>query len=133
MLLQNSSNNSVAEKTAASIWGFMKPIMSPKSITDATGNPDALRHSLRELCTSAYKLKLRLRECKDEYMFEEPEKGSMQMDENSTSQCVEKSCAQMPPGSDTVAFTLFGALVKYPKESPDTKIILEKSHVVVYR
>lgn len=107
------------------IMDFMEPI-SPEKKTEKYIH---LREALLDLCTSAFKLSLQLRECKDLYKCEIPSPGSPFIEDEADEQDSESSSAAALPAT-RIAFAMSGALVKYPENQAGSRIVLEKAHVV---
>jgi len=75
-----------------------------------------------------------LRGSKDSYKIEFPEIGSKLDPDDAEPQAWEGCTGQSSLDSEqgVIAFSLSGALVKYPEHSPKEKLILEKAHVVLH-
>ena len=86
-----------------------------------------------QLCEKAHQLSLLLRRSKSRYTFENIKRGTV-IDRYNISdispQAFDGPELEEPLGA-TVAFTIFGALVKYPDLTPDERYVLERSHVVL--
>lgn len=132
-LLQDHDAESTRPRRAVAVIGsFLEPIMLPRHQRETAKDRDGLEEYLLALCTTAYKLTLTLRGCKDLYRCETPSPGSPQIDEDADPQDFERSRGPKSSSSD-IAFAIHGALVKYPEHSAKDRLVLEKAHVVVYR
>lgn len=119
---------------AQKIQEFLAPIV-PHTIGRSSRNPnDRLHDSFVRLCRDAFNLTLLLRGTKDSYRIEFPEAGSNFDPEDVEPQAWEGCKHQSGISSEkaTIAFSLSGALVKYPEHSPKERLVLEKAHVVLH-
>jgi hypothetical protein len=107
------------------ILEFMEPI-SPDRKSEKYSH---LRDALLDLCTSAFKLSLQLRECKDLYRCELPISRSPFIEDEFEEQDSESTKGGGFPAIK-IAFAISGALVKYPENQAGSRIVLEKAHVV---
>ena len=107
----------------------MEPLLPPKSETNYRRIHDECYDHILRLCTSAFKLTLQLRRCKEVYRCLTPVQFSPLDTEEVEPQYSE------PFGDESAAnkvlYVLFGMLVKYPEHNPMNKTVLEKAHVVV--
>lgn len=115
-------------KVAQAIWDFMQPI-SPLENADQM---NALGRHLVKLCEDAHKFALLVRGCKDAYVCERPRRNQAVDLQEVEPQDSEKPISNLPQG-DSIAFALFGALAKYPANSPGLRVVLEKAHVVIFQ
>ncbi|RDL33957.1 uncharacterized protein BP5553_08325 [Venustampulla echinocandica] len=127
--LLNAPESTRPEKVAELIWSFMAPILPPKTPAYADAYED-LRELLLRLCTCTLNLTLLMRGCKDNFKCETPKAGQDFADEDAEAQVSERVGSQDAEGSK-IAFALAGAIVKYPENRPEDRVILEKAHVVV--
>ncbi|KAA6410273.1 MAG: hypothetical protein FRX48_05694 [Lasallia pustulata] len=117
---------------AINIAQFMEPLLPTSSKSAAQITPP-LELLMLQLCEKAHQLSLLLRRSKSRYTYENLKRGTV-IDEYNISdispQAFDGPELEEPLGA-TVAFTIFGALVKYPDLTPDERYVLERSHVVL--
>ena len=120
------------KEAARRILQFMEPIqlLSSKSAPPTTPPLDQM---MFQLCEKAYQLTLALRRSKSTYTCEKIKRGTV-IDEYNRSdinpQAYHGQQSEEPVGA-TVAFTIFGALIKYPDLAPNEPVVLEQSHVIL--
>lgn len=109
------------------IFNVMFPFMHHK---ESTATNEDLFNLLLQLCDDAYNLAVKLRASKSVFRTEIPDTGMVVKPEEMEIADQEILGGNVSSGDDVVAFTLFGMLVKYPENSPNERIILEKAEVV---
>lgn len=137
-MLRNFKNTGVQERiknrprdVAAKILDIIDPALQPRTDVDSIKAHDNLRESLVNLCTSAYQFALQLRCCTDLYKFETPTLGARLNEKEEEAQYMEEKSGN-EPGDSLIAYVIFGAFVRYPKDYPEKRYVLEKAHVVIY-
>lgn len=122
--------NARPEIVAEYMATYMKPLLS-----DLFKETSAIHFkSILRLCEDAYKLALLLRKSSSDYRYETVPNGTVfddSLESKISSQAFDspqKSQASMIQGF-RIAFTIFGALVKYEPATGE-RYVLEKSHVV---
>lgn len=117
---------------ATYISEFMEPLLPTPSKSGVQATPPLDRLML-QLCEKAYQLTLILRRSKSKYTYETIKRGAV-VDEYNISD-ISPQAFDVPgldePLGASVAFTIFGALVKYPDMTPNERHVLERSHVVL--
>jgi hypothetical protein len=126
-LINDHAQSTWPEQVAHQIWEFMSPILPPETDKVSEKKCSDLEKHLIKLCEGAHQLALLVRGCKDVYQCQLIKRGEA-LSEDAEPQDNEGGTNVKDV---TVAFTLFGALVKYPELSPRVKLVLEKAHVVV--
>ena len=120
-----------SRRIARSIFKFFLPLISSHA---GVTEKDALKSSIRELAADAFKLAMTIRKSKERYTFKTLERGSeMKHLVQANDSWVEPEAVEggkNSDGSDEIAYTLFGALVKY---SEGREIVLDRAPVVLKR
>jgi hypothetical protein len=117
---------------AAAILSLLAPLLSTRALRS---NEDALRASITELCTNAFRLRMLMRKSKDRYAVETFEAGTVisAPDVDSRADAMSVENGKSSDQSDSIAYTLFGALTKRPQAAGQPVKVLEKAHVVLKR
>lgn len=112
---------------------YIAQFMEPLSSKSAPSTTQPLDRLMLQLCEKAYQLTLLLRRSKSRYTYENIKRGTVIDVYNVldiSPQAFDGPELEEPIGA-SVAFTIFGALVKYPDLTPDERHVLDKSHVVL--
>lgn len=114
------------QRVAQHIIDFMTPVL-PRREKAEEKYVEPCNHTL-QLCTTAFKLTLLLRGCKDLYRCEIPVRGGEFVEEEADEQDSEAVSGKGPPRAKKIAFAMSGTLVKYTEHKD--RIVLEKAHIV---
>jgi hypothetical protein len=129
------SESSRPKNVAERIFDFMLPALVHRHRKDKASSKkieDDVFDLILKLCTTVFNLALILRSCKDDYRCEFPEpRTELNLDESEPQDSEEAKPKRLE--TNFVAFTLSGALVKYPELNPEERLVLEKSHVVIMK
>lgn len=127
-----NDSDSCVEPYVQTIWNLLSYLRKHyHENAIAEKEKDKLVKLLFRLCTDAYDLTLLLRGCKDVYRCEFPTEGKALNTEDAEPQGEEKKSTKEKVEGEIVAFSLSGALVRYPEHNPEERIVLEKAHVVL--
>jgi hypothetical protein len=122
---------SVSRNVQLCIWEFLSMF--------GTNGPDAEQRGyqmLEQICNDAVDLGMLMRKAKDDLYIDimhdalgRPVSEWETFVDEEASEAAEFGEVQ----SQTIAYIITGALVKYPKENPQEKKVLEKAQAVVYK
>ena len=110
------------------MYGFFEPILSEKAGEKGRGE---LKAQIYELCREAYDLRMMMRKSKARYTCEFPPTPSIQCFLEDYAQLAEPISVEggrNKDGSDEIAYTVFGGLIKYTETGKRT---LERAQVIM--
>ena len=112
----------------------MDPLLAPTPKALPHGEPDSTEvhdNTVLQLCQDAFKLALVLRKSKANFRCEVQRTGTL-IDANIESEIVPQAFDGQPGPvhGAKVAFTIFGALVKYSGYALDDRHVLERAHII---
>lgn len=121
------------EKEAENILEFLDFLLPRQLPSARLLDQDEPRRSMRELCRKAYDLSVLLRRSKkSNFKVDVPINGTVVTSSMlaQISPQASESPSGIVPGVSKITVTIFGGLIKSPKDSPEERIVLEQSHVV---
>jgi hypothetical protein len=114
-------------QTRDEIYDFLIPITTKP---DVKGEGE-LSEILYNLCEDAFKLRMTMRKSKEGYRCELPKVENVADSEDIVDSMGVEGGGKNKDASDTIAYVLFGALIKHPQYRGEDRRVLEKAHVIV--
>jgi len=112
--------------------GVAEVIQTALRPLEKTAKTVEAREALLDLCKDALEFALALRGLKDKYVIHIPEAQTDLIPAEANRRLSFKGeTRDHDPESQTIAFTIYGGLFKYPESNPEKCVVLEKAQVVV--